>query len=679
MKQKSSWAGQPSALEWPILFLSFCMLLLLWSSTWHRISIEEQIEKRDAIRAGATYSRAFADHVQHTVRQIDNSLKLVRQNHNRLQGQPDASVMQLDLLYQGFVSSLAVADETGRVTASYLGLERRTFVGAENFFRYHQQQRSDGLYSEPPVGEERQLTWSRGIYDRDGNFRGVVFATSPAQELTDFLWEMELEGDSVLVVVGLDGVLRASEPVEAVGGKQDAIGKLLVQQAAIQPFAQVGFAQENQGLERVFHYHSLEKYPLIVAVGVDVQQIKAAMNERKHFYRVVAVGGSIFISVVCAWLVRRLRKEDRLKRQVEDFARQIASLQMITGHLVQDREEVGDLLKTIITDAVQLMGAPDGYISVVNESNKLEVKYAIGFYSELPRREIERGEGASGEVLVFGKMLHVPDYQKLPCKLPDPEMSQVSTMLLYPLNSGGRMLGIFGISWRNEQFVPNEEQLGLLEQYAFLAAIALEKVQVKVRLREELQRSEEQQIDLQMAWRMLEESNRKLRLANEHLEEVALTDRLTGAWNRRKFEETAEQEMLRSQRYREAVSILLIDIDFFKQINDEHGHLLGDQVLVEVVDRIQQNLRVVDSIYRWGGEEFAVLLPCSTGEAAVAAAEKLRREMTNKPMSSLQLILTVSIGVAEFMSEDTLESWLKRADDALYQAKKSGRNKVVLF
>lgn len=65
---------------------------------------------------------------------------------------------------------------------------------------------------------------------------------------------------------------------------------------------------------------------------------------------------------------------------------------------------------------------------------------------------------------------------------------------------------------------------------------------------------------------------------NEHLEEVALTDRLTGAWNRRKFEETAEQEMLRSQRYREAVSILLIDIDFFKQINDEHGHLLGDQV-----------------------------------------------------------------------------------------------------
>ena len=679
MKRKPAGVLQPIAVDWLIIFLGLWMVLLLWLSTWHRISIESQIEKRDAIRVGVTYSRAFSDHVQHTVQQIDSSLKLVRQSHMYLAGQPDAPVVQLDLLYQGIVISLAVADETGRVTASYMGPERRAFVGDEAFFRYHQQMQNAGLYSAPPGGEERRLTWSRGIYDVDGRFRGVVFATSLAQELTDFLWEMELEGDNVLVVVGQDGVLRACEPAEAVGGKQDAFGAFLVQQAVRQPFGQAEFLQENQGVERVFHYHSLDKYPLIVGVGVDVQQIKAAMNERKRFYLLVSAGGSVLIGVVCAWLVRRLRREERLKRQVEDFAKQIASLQMITGHLVQDRDEVGDLLKTIITDAVQLMGAPDGYISVVNESDKLEVKYALGLYSELPRREIERGEGVSAEVLALGKMLHVPDYQQLPCKLTDPEMSQVSTMLLYPLTSGGRMLGVFGISWRKNIFVPNAEQLGVLEQYAFLAAIALETVQVKVQLREELQRSEEQQIDLQMAWRMLEESNRKLRQANEHLEEVALTDRLTGAWNRRKFEETAEQEMLRSQRYREAVSILLIDIDFFKQINDEHGHLLGDQVLVEVVERIQQKLRVVDSIYRWGGEEFAVLLPCSTGEGAVMAAEKLRREMADKPISSLQLILTVSIGVAEFMSEDTLESWLKRADDALYQAKKSGRNRVVLF
>ena len=160
MKRKPAGAGQPIALEWLILFLSVCMLLLLWSSTWHRISIEEQLEKRDALRVGATYSRAFADHVQHTVRQIDSSLQLVRQNHNRLQGQPDAPVMQLDLLYRGIVSSLAVADETGRVTASYLGPERRTFVGGEAFFFFFQHHFNDGLYIELPVVQERQLLLS---------------------------------------------------------------------------------------------------------------------------------------------------------------------------------------------------------------------------------------------------------------------------------------------------------------------------------------------------------------------------------------------------------------------------------------------------------------------------------------------------------------------------------------
>ena len=679
MKRKPAGAEQPIALEWLILFLSVCLLLLLWASTWHRISIEEQIEKRDALQLGVTYSRAFADHVQHKVQQIDSLLKMVRQNHLYGEISPGKRISGMETLCHETVSALAITDAKGAIVASYGEDGGRGFVGDEAFFRYHQGNKADDLYSASPVGEESDLTWSRGIYDEAGRFRGVVFTKSSTQELTKFLGEMEWEGDNILAVVGADGVMRAFEPATAFGGGKAALGDALAQQAKMQSLGQIDFSKGQERLGSVFHYYALEKYPLLVGVGVDAQRIKAAMEERKRFYLLVSAGSSVLIVLVSAWLIRRLRREERLKRQVGEFSRQIASLQMITGHLVQDREEVGELLETIITDAVQLMGAPDGYISIVNENENLEVKHAIGLYRELPRREIGKGEGASGEVMALGRMLHVPDYQQLPCKVTDPEMSQVSTMLLYPLNSGGRVQGIFGISWRKERFVPNEEQLDLLEQYAFLAAIALEKVQVKVRLREELQRSEEQQIDLQMAWRMLEESNRKLRLANEHLEELALTDRLTGAWNRRKFEETAVQEMLRSQRYREAVSILLIDIDFFKQINDEHGHLLGDQVLVEVVKRIQQNLRAVDSIYRWGGEEFAVLLPCSNDEAAVAAAEKLRREMASRPVSSLQLILTVSIGVAEYMSEDTLESWLKRADDALYQAKKSGRNKVVLF
>lgn len=457
------------------------------------------------------------------------------------------------------------------------------------------------------------------------------------------------------------------------------MGRFLGQQARQQPEGHTGSFYDHSGGERIFHYYSLESYPLIAATGVDVSQVKKDIAERRRFYLLASAAVSLLLSTVTVLLVRRVRREDALTRRVGNFARQMASLQTITGHLVQDREEVKGLLETIITDAVQLMEAPDGYVSVVDANGSLQFRYAVGLYSAMKERKIDITVGMSGKVLAQGQMQYVPDYQQVPDKMMEPELSQVSTLLMYPLNSSGRTLGIFGISWRKECFVPSEEQLSLLEQYAFLAAIALEKVQVKVRLREELQRSEEQQIDLQMAWRMLEESNRKLRQANEHLEVLALTDRLTGAWNRRKFEEAAEQEMLRCQRYGEAVSILLVDIDFFKKVNDEHGHLIGDEVLVEVVERIRQNIRSVDSIYRWGGEEFTVLLPHSSGPEAVLAAGKLRGALAAKPVSSLKLPLTVSIGVAEFMSEDTVESWLKRADDALYQAKKGGRDQVVLF
>lgn len=140
---------------------------------------------------------------------------------------------------------------------------------------------------------------------------------------------------------------------------------------------------------------------------------------------------------------------------------------MITGHLVQDRDEIGDLLKTIIGDAVQLMGAPDGYISVVNESDKLEVNYAMGLYSELPQCEIKKGEGANGEVLRLGKMLYVPDYQRFPCKLKAPEMDPGQYDARISVEQRRPDAGYLLYFLAQGAVRSNEEQLGLLRQYAF--------------------------------------------------------------------------------------------------------------------------------------------------------------------------------------------------------------------
>jgi diguanylate cyclase (GGDEF)-like protein len=125
------------------------------------------------------------------------------------------------------------------------------------------------------------------------------------------------------------------------------------------------------------------------------------------------------------------------------------------------------------------------------------------------------------------------------------------------------------------------------------------------------------------------------------------------------------------------LSLLLFDIDHFKTINDTHGHLAGDQVLVELTRRVRQHLRTGDLLARWGGEEFVVLLPHTRGEDALELAEKLRHLIAGEPFPAAGQV-TSSFGVAEFRPHETSDLWLTRVDGALYAAKAGGRNRVCL-
>lgn len=181
--------------------------------------------------------------------------------------------------------------------------------------------------------------------------------------------------------------------------------------------------------------------------------------------------------------------------------------------------------------------------------------------------------------------------------------------------------------------------------------------------------------ELNRAREAAEAAARALESANAELQRLATTDRLTGIWNRAYFEEAAAKEIERALRYGEPLSLLLFDIDLFKIINDTHGHLVGDQVLVELARRVGQNLRALDVLARWGGEEFVVMLPHSGAAEAMSAAEKLRVLIQSTPFPAVGQV-TSSFGVALFRPADNLDIWLKRADDALYMAKAAGRNQV---
>jgi diguanylate cyclase (GGDEF)-like protein len=167
----------------------------------------------------------------------------------------------------------------------------------------------------------------------------------------------------------------------------------------------------------------------------------------------------------------------------------------------------------------------------------------------------------------------------------------------------------------------------------------------------------------------------------DHLEDLATTDALTKLYNRRHFESAARAELARFQRYFRPLSILILDVDHFKSVNDRFGHAVGDTVLSAVADACRSIKRASDIAARIGGEEFAILLPETNEEAARSFAERLRKEITECApiIQGEKLALTASVGVSIATRYTTrVNALVQAADEALYQAKRTGRNRVCV-
>jgi two-component system, cell cycle response regulator len=179
----------------------------------------------------------------------------------------------------------------------------------------------------------------------------------------------------------------------------------------------------------------------------------------------------------------------------------------------------------------------------------------------------------------------------------------------------------------------------------------------------------------------LKRKNEELEFVNTTLKELTIRDGLTGLYNHRHFQETLALEILRSKRHAKTFSLVFLDVDFFKQYNDTHGHLHGDAVLVALSKLLIAGLRKSDVAVRYGGEEFVLLLPETSKENAFVLAGMIREKIAAHPFPGRQTqpqgMVTVSMGIASFPEDGSDSSTLlHRADEALYQAKNGGRNMV---
>lgn len=169
----------------------------------------------------------------------------------------------------------------------------------------------------------------------------------------------------------------------------------------------------------------------------------------------------------------------------------------------------------------------------------------------------------------------------------------------------------------------------------------------------------------------------ELQVQINELEKLSSTDLLTGAWNRAHFDRVITTELNRSIRFKQPVSLIFLDIDHFKRVNDSYGHQAGDEVLRELVQVIRGTIRSSDAVFRWGGEEFMVLALQTGYRDSAAVAEKIRSTVERHCFAGVGS-LTISLGVAEHIATESAEIWIRRVDEAVYRAKDAGRNQVCV-
>lgn len=213
------------------------------------------------------------------------------------------------------------------------------------------------------------------------------------------------------------------------------------------------------------------------------------------------------------------------------------------------------------------------------------------------------------------------------------------------------------------------EQMTLLVAFALLLSFGFSVMAVK--LMRAVRAGEQAHADVQKYAAALEKTNQELNV-------LSVTDKLTQVYNRAKLDSVLHHEVIRAKRYQPCLSLIMLDIDHFKKVNDVFGHAVGDSVLVHVANLLQDSIRETDTIGRWGGEEFMIILPQIQHEQALAVAEKIRQAISSAHFAIAGQV-TASLGVTSLSEDDSEQQFIARADAALYRAKDTGRNRVVLI
>jgi diguanylate cyclase (GGDEF)-like protein len=341
------------------------------------------------------------------------------------------------------------------------------------------------------------------------------------------------------------------------------------------------------------------------------------------------------------------------------------------------------LLEFAMCEVLDFVGAENGYLIMLDADGELEFRVnhcRSGEEIAHPDQQISRTIFdrviSNGESIVLTDAVENEDYQDAASIL---DLNLRSVMCV-PLIAGGEKLGAIYTENRSAGGVFEGQELQALQYFAAHAAVAIENailnenLEIRVATRTK---------ELNQTVKELEHEIEARKRAEAELQRLAITDPLTNAYNRRYFFEVADQELERAHRHDLKLSLAMMDLDHFKDINDNYGHVVGDQALRTMAECFRANLRKTDILGRYGGDEFAVLMPATDLKRAQKTAERLRKKLIQalKKTNLFGTKLTVSVGVYAYSAEEEIEieTFVDRADQALYQAKEGGRNQVTIW
>ena len=335
-----------------------------------------------------------------------------------------------------------------------------------------------------------------------------------------------------------------------------------------------------------------------------------------------------------------------LNKEKQRLTKELSTLKLIISE-IDSTLELDKVLDLIIQKAVQVVEAERGSLMLFDhKTEELYIKSSIGLSKKtISTVRIAAGEGIAGWVFKQGKPLLIKEGAKDPrFKKFNKTKEKLKSIISVPLKIKGQVIGVINVDNKRGGDIFNLDDLKLLSVFANEIAIAVQNAQL-----------------------------------HQEIKQLAIIDDLTGLYNFRYIKDRLEEEVKRAQRYERPLALIMADIDRFKNYNDAFGHLEGNKALKNLANILKVNVREVDIVGRFGGEEFIVILPEADKKEAQEIAERIRLKVERYKFIDKKE-LTLSLGVTSCFQEIiSPECLIYKVDQALYQAKRKGRNRVEVI